>query len=560
MNAPPNWWGGPPGGYPLGPLLGPPTPPSASWIVNVPRGILLAALTVHAAAACLIRGTVVDAATGTPLAGARVLVGPRGFAKPNILRLSDAQGAFCFDRLETGKYELSALRAGYLNYNYGSRSDSAAGIALNVDGVTETPALTLKMTRSASIAGTVTDANGELLENAHITLWRKVWDSSMHRWNSDELSPIVTDDRGSFRFPRLAPGNYYLSAEERDDPGGLDEKGLPVRATGPATYYASTFSFDRATAIPLNPGQDANVALIIPARAEGRHLSVRLAPGLDLGTSQAVHLTAIGGTQQRYSAKLQEDGTASWRDMPPGKYSLDTNLPAARAVAQVDLTDGDVDGLLLSPQPERQLHITVTGDPADLKQLGLQMRDTETGELAGASERTANGKYLLAGLAPGRYWLEPSGKEKKGYLTNLTVDGHAQQPDGLLDLRAGSPTSSEVAFGTRFAQIAGRVEHAEGLATTIVWVDEERSKMEEIGDSVDAEPAGQFQIEKMPPGKYRLFAIEGFDDDLWGSPELAALLRQKSVAVELGEDERKQVILPLITAAEWDQALRKLGM
>ena len=64
----------------------------------------------------------------------------------------------------------------------------------------------------------------------------------------------------------------------------------------------------------------------------------------------------------------------------------------------------------------------------------------------------------------------------------------------------------------------------------------------------------------MPPGKYRLFAIEGFDEDLWGSPELAASLRGKSVSVELGEDDRKEVMLPSITGDEWEKALRKLGM
>jgi hypothetical protein len=64
----------------------------------------------------------------------------------------------------------------------------------------------------------------------------------------------------------------------------------------------------------------------------------------------------------------------------------------------------------------------------------------------------------------------------------------------------------------------------------------------------------------MPPGKYRLFAIEGFDEDMWGSPELAAALREKSVAVELRESDEKQAALPLITAEEWDTALRKVGM
>jgi uncharacterized GH25 family protein len=54
-------------------------------------------------AACLISGTVVDAETGKPLAGTKVLAKPSGKEnKAAILRLTDPHGAFCFERLEAG--------------------------------------------------------------------------------------------------------------------------------------------------------------------------------------------------------------------------------------------------------------------------------------------------------------------------------------------------------------------------------------------------------------------------------------------------------------------------
>ena len=51
-------------------------------------------------------------------------------------------------------------------------------------------------------------------------------------------------------------------------------------------------------------------------------------------------------------------------------------------------------------------------------------------------------------------------------------------------------------------------------------------------NSDTADSAGKFEGEELPPGKYRVFAIEGFDDDLWGSSELAAALKEKSREVE----------------------------
>jgi hypothetical protein len=105
------------------------------------------------------------------------------------------------------------------------------------------------------------------------------------------------------------------------------------------------------------------------------------------------------------------------------------------------------------------------------------------------------------------------------------------------------------------------VEQLEGkLAVTVVRVDEDHSRAEELGELAKVDKSGKFQFKKLTPGKHRLFAIEGFDEDLWGSPELAAALREKSVAVELTEDDRKQVTLPLITIDDFEKALRKIGM
>jgi hypothetical protein len=71
---------------------------------------------------------------------------------------------------------------------------------------------------------------------------------------------------------------------------------------------------------------------------------------------------------------------------------------------------------------------------------------------------------------------------------------------------------------------------------------------------------GKFSFEGLAPGKYRVFAIEGFEPDFWGSPELAAALAAKSVELELGEGDKKQIKLPVIPSEEWRAALRKVGM
>jgi hypothetical protein len=81
-----------------------------------------------------------------------------------------------------------------------------------------------------------------------------------------------------------------------------------------------------------------------------------------------------------------------------------------------------------------------------------------------------------------------------------------------------------------------------------------------VGLTAAVDHLGKFEVKSLPPGRYRLFAIEGFDDNLWGSLELAAVLRDKSVAIELHEGEMKSLGISVITSEEWMAALRKVGM
>jgi hypothetical protein len=57
-----------------------------------------------------------------------------------------------------------------------------------------------------------------------------------------------------------------------------------------------------------------------------------------------------------------------------------------------------------------------------------------------------------------------------------------------------------------------------------------------------------------------VFAVEGFEEGPGGSPELAEALREKSLAVELGEGQKKKLAVPVISPEEWEAALRKVGM
>jgi hypothetical protein len=104
------------------------------------------------------------------------------------------------------------------------------------------------------------------------------------------------------------------------------------------------------------------------------------------------------------------------------------------------------------------------------------------------------------------------------------------------------------------AEVNGRVEGDVGEDTTVILVDGAT-----IAAQAETDQKGRFRMEAVAPGKYRLFAIDGFDEDDWGSPELAKALAGKSVELELKENEKKQVKVPAIPEDEWDAAVAKSG-
>jgi len=68
-----------------------------------------------------IRGTVVDSASGAPIADAEVRLSKTG--QPLRRATTDAGGVFGFTDLEAGLYAMSATRAGYLEQAYGNSPD-----------------------------------------------------------------------------------------------------------------------------------------------------------------------------------------------------------------------------------------------------------------------------------------------------------------------------------------------------------------------------------------------------------------------------------------------------
>lgn len=150
----------------------------------------------------IIVGQVVDAATGTGVAGAVVTLA-------NARRvLTTSSGQFVFTRVPAGTHALTASRAGYLEGLVGARRPGGAATPLTLgDGERRGDAV-IRMWRPGAITGTVVDEAGEPVVGVSVTAWRRVSAGGRRRLNP--ATTTQTDDRGIYRLSRLVPGDYVV--------------------------------------------------------------------------------------------------------------------------------------------------------------------------------------------------------------------------------------------------------------------------------------------------------------------------------------------------------------
>jgi Carboxypeptidase regulatory-like domain len=511
--------------------------------------------------ACALYGTVVESVTGQPLRGVKLFAHEISESETAAyLRRTDAQGRFCFERLATGRYRLVAHRAGFLDQLYGALPGGQQGIELAVKADTKLPLAEIKLTPRPVLTGVVLHADGQPAPGTEVTVWQRVY--SADGSEADSVESADTDDRGIFRFADLAPGTYRVSAapnanaENRHSMEFLNDRGQPLREEEAATFYPATPDFAHARPIVLKAGQEVAGLAITLCKTPLRRISgrVRGAP-----PDSILYLDPESEGVQGKEIAVKPDGSFERSDVLPGKYFLEMHAQAADIVIrqEINLTSADAENLTVEPRETFTLPLVIHSEglasAVDLQQFQITLFSISQGPVVTARP-SPDGSLAFTHASAGIYRLRvyPLGKERY-YLKRVTIAGQPQ-PRDRLDLRAPPTAPLELTFSSNVSAVAGRVSEMPSGAVTVLLV--QPGHEEEAAQST-TDQTGTFHFDSIEPGKYRLFAIEGFDEGPWGSPELAAALR--SVEIELGENENRSVTVPLAHVQEWNTAVKRFG-
>jgi hypothetical protein len=165
----------------------------------------------------LIVGQVVDGATGKGVAGALVMLGSRRALTTN-------DGRFVFRNLGEGSHSLTAAKAGYLEGAFGARRPGAPSLPVALADGERRGDIVVRLWKHGAITGTIVDEAGEPLIGIQVTAMRRVMVGGRRRFQP--ASTGNTDDRGTFRIARLAPGEYVVAmvSNQVSIPASVDQQ------------------------------------------------------------------------------------------------------------------------------------------------------------------------------------------------------------------------------------------------------------------------------------------------------------------------------------------------
>lgn len=533
-----------------------------------------------------IIGRVLAADSGRPVKRARVSISapelPEGRAA-----LTDDTGLFEFTELPAGRYSLNASKNGFIGLSYGQRRPLQSGTPLQLADGQQLKGLEFRLPRGGVVGGHVFDETGDALPGVIVSVLRYQYLQGDRR-----LVPAgtaQTDDRGQYRVWGLNPGDYYVSAVNRDFGGrgfGGGGRGFGGRGAGGGagivsagvapddqeqlayapTYYPGVGSAAEARPITLGVSQqvtdvDFNLQLVRTSRIAGRVVNPDGSPTTSGTVSLASEAAGTGGRGAigaNYGSRIDWDGSFGISNVPPGRYTLrarGTDSEQPQFASQPLSVNGDMPDLSIVLRPGGALAGRVTFEatqssaPGDLTQIRIAAPATDpNAQVPNPNARVEkDGRFTLDGLAAGPHLVRPNGGGAlRGWtLKAVTLNGR-DVTDTPLDVRSGETIANlTIVFTDKQTEIDGTITDEQSVPITdytvlafstdsSTWRPQSRHIMTTRPDQ-----NGRYRLRGLPPGEYYMATIDPSEPGEWFDATYLDEHRAGAARLTVGEGDVK---------------------
>jgi hypothetical protein len=504
----------------------------------------------------VIRGHVVDAATGRPLR--RALIRATAAAiRANQTATTDDGGLYEIRDLPAGQYAVSAGKQNYVGAQFGQVRQSDRGTTIEVRDGQAVEKIDFSLARGGVITGRVVDEFADPVPNVQVAVMRSQFSRGLRRLVGAGQG-ATTDDLGEYRIFGLNPGEYFVSATYRAGPivgGDDDAPGYGV------TYVPGTLVAADAQRVTVAAGQSIdqiNIALVPVKTAQISGSAVDSHGNPMAGFVSATERgSAVNGA--RNGGQLRPDGTFVIRNLAPGEYVVRAEPQFKQgtfpelASAIVSVAGRNIDGVHIVAMPPSTVSGRIVIDPSALEglkastlMLAATVNDFEQGYYVDASGRVKEDLTFEVKAAPGNNTVRLMNLPD-GLVVRAIRYGGADVTDTGFNVKPNEDVSGiEVELTNHPTIVSGQVTDAKGApvkeCTVVVFGRDEQAWAYPTRRirSARSDRDGQFKITGLPSGDYFVAVSENLlPPDQTEDPEVLKGLRGRATTLSLNDGETK---------------------
>jgi beta-lactamase regulating signal transducer with metallopeptidase domain len=528
-----------------------------------------------------VRGRVVDARSGAPIANATVELSGNG---REATAVTDADGRYEVRGLEPGEYHVFAEAARYVPAQYGQRDPGEVGTSLDIRVGQTISGVDVRLQPAGVISGRIFADSGDGLPGVEIQLLAR-----RYRPGGPAPAPVAfaqTEALGAFRVGELQPGEYYVRAYVPPTVRPTHAAGAQVYGS---TYFPSATRIEEAQPILVGDGQevldvDFTLATITPRVVTGTLIDPT-EPRFD--HAQVIVSPLGGSTFNEQTAPVSSDGHFQIRNVLPGDYMLHVQDPgfwqdsakfarwfaATRVITVVDDLSGvelvarrgaHVDGRIVRNGGE-----AFPFDPHTIRVGVAQWMESRPGM---ADFQHQIGAVFPGVQADGTFAIESPGGSSSLQVENLPQNWTVKAirlegsdiTDRPIDFGDGVRRRLEIVLTDHVANVRGVVTDRNGRVVanyTLVVFPEDKDHWRpptRFVRGVRPLQDGSFRIDTLPPADYLAIAVEGLPQEAWSDPTVLDRLYPLATRFRLSEGEQRTLQLKLSPTPEGLLAQRDL--
>lgn len=514
-----------------------------------------------------IAGVVVDDATGAPIPRAVVTLTTKSADPSDAVAWTDGRGAFSFSLVPPGSYFLAARFHGYEAARFGAAREGEAPEVLTL-AAGEARQTVIRLGRVGSIAGTVSDADGDPVSGVQVT----VLVAGFHRRKPQyrARTGAATDRRGRYRISGLPPGKYYVMIVPQPwpQPPAPAEvvRGEPQDLRYPTQFYPNADRISAASPLTLASGANLEGIDFSLSPQPATKIEGKAIVPVEIDTANA-SLTVMTGREDDPSqfggwtgGAARPDGSFEVNNLLPGPYLVVAQVTAQgrlyRGVEHVEVGSSPAAVTIrLEPAVEISGSVRLEGasDPPPAFRVrltagdGVLLLNTAQPE----AEVKPDGSFRISNVPPGVWDIGVDPVPKGGYIKSMRL-GDQDVLTEEMAIRSDTTAPLNIVVSARGGVVDGVVTGAKKAYVLLAPT----GRFENVWTFYRTEPVdedGHYEIRGIVPGSYTLYALERMRTDPAQDPDFVKSLGVPGEPVEVpegGHVTRDLALVPQAPLAE----------